>query len=63
MGSSPVWGVEGCRRMNRNAVLLVAGLGLAFVMLYVMMVDRVYAHCLTENKNPSLCWVVRPPWR
>ena len=44
-------------------MLLVAALGLAFVMLYLMMVDRVYAHCLTENKTLSLCWVVRPPWR
>jgi hypothetical protein len=48
--------------MNRNAVLLVAALGLAVAALYAMTLDHIYFRCLTENRDPELCIVVRPPW-
>jgi hypothetical protein len=48
--------------MNWNAVLPAPALAFAAAALYVMMIDHTYAHCLTENSNPGLCWAVRPPW-
>jgi len=48
--------------MNWNAALFMAALAFAAAAVYVMMVDRTYAHCLTENRNPGPCWAVRPPW-